>query len=139
MESCSNQKFSKKLKYIFYLRFFKVAIALMTALNTLGILSTSFTWNAFPSVLKEFPHMLSTLIHALFHSFDVFTIILQCRKQKKKEKPLNEQVYANFLLKVYTQLKSEDYIHLSQIFLTFNQSQNSLSQASQDHHFILRM
>ena len=32
----------------------------MTALHTLGILSTSFTWNAFPTVLKEFPHMLST-------------------------------------------------------------------------------
>ena len=32
----------------------------MTALHTLGILSTSFTWNVFPTVLKEFPHMLST-------------------------------------------------------------------------------
>ena len=26
---------------------------LMTALYTLGILSTSFTWNAYPTVLKE--------------------------------------------------------------------------------------
>ena len=33
----------------------------MTALHTLGILSTSFTWNAFPTVLKDFPHM----IHAV--------------------------------------------------------------------------
>ena len=30
----------------------------MTALHTLDILSTSFTWYAFPTVLKEFPHML---------------------------------------------------------------------------------
>jgi hypothetical protein len=28
----------------------------MTTLHTLGILSTSFTWNTFPTVLKEFPH-----------------------------------------------------------------------------------
>ena len=26
----------------------------MTALHTIGILSTNFTWNAFPTVLKEF-------------------------------------------------------------------------------------
>ena len=32
----------------------------LTALHTLGILSTSFTWKAFPTVLKEFPLMLST-------------------------------------------------------------------------------
>ena len=38
----------------------KPPLALMTALHNLGILSTSFTWNAFPTVLKEFPHMLST-------------------------------------------------------------------------------
>uniref|UniRef100_A0A8C7UUP4 Uncharacterized protein n=1 Tax=Oncorhynchus mykiss TaxID=8022 RepID=A0A8C7UUP4_ONCMY len=36
--------------------FFKVKVSH----NTGGILSTSFTWNAFPTVLKEFPHMLST-------------------------------------------------------------------------------
>ena len=40
----------------------------MTALNTLGILSTSFTWNAFPTVLKEFPHMLSTCWLLFLHS-----------------------------------------------------------------------
>ena len=57
MGSCSNQKVSNKSKYILYLRFF---IALMIALHTLGILLASFTWNAFPTVLKEFPHMLST-------------------------------------------------------------------------------
>jgi hypothetical protein len=32
----------------------------MTALHTLGVLSTSFTWIAFPTVLKEFIHMLIT-------------------------------------------------------------------------------
>jgi hypothetical protein len=32
----------------------------MTALQTLGILSTSFILNAFPTVLKELPHMLNT-------------------------------------------------------------------------------
>ena len=32
----------------------------MPALHTLGILSISFTWNAFPTVLKEFPLMLRT-------------------------------------------------------------------------------
>jgi hypothetical protein len=40
----------------------------MTALHTLGILSTSFTWNAFPTVLKEFPHMLSTCWLLFLHS-----------------------------------------------------------------------
>uniref|UniRef100_A0A8K9Y6Y4 RING-type E3 ubiquitin transferase n=1 Tax=Oncorhynchus mykiss TaxID=8022 RepID=A0A8K9Y6Y4_ONCMY len=34
--------------------------ALMTGLHTLGVLSTIYIWNAFPTVLKEFPHMLST-------------------------------------------------------------------------------
>uniref|UniRef100_A0A674DTJ4 Ras association domain family member 8b n=1 Tax=Salmo trutta TaxID=8032 RepID=A0A674DTJ4_SALTR len=37
-------------------------------LHTLGILSTSFTWNAFPTVLKEFPHMLSTCWLLFLHS-----------------------------------------------------------------------
>jgi hypothetical protein len=40
----------------------------MTALHTLGILSTSFTWNAFPTVLKEFPHMMSTCWLLFLHS-----------------------------------------------------------------------
>ena len=40
----------------------------MTALNTLGLLSTRFTWNAFPTVLKEFPHMLSTYWLLFLHS-----------------------------------------------------------------------
>ena len=56
-----------KSKYILYLRFFKVA-TLMTALHTLGILSTSFTWNAFPTVLKKFPHKQSTWCMLLLHS-----------------------------------------------------------------------
>ena len=40
----------------------------MTALHTLDILSTSFTWNAFPTVLKQFPHMLSTCWLLFLHS-----------------------------------------------------------------------
>ena len=40
----------------------------MTALHTLGIFSTSFTWNAFPTVLKKFPHMLSTCWLLFLHS-----------------------------------------------------------------------
>ena len=40
----------------------------MTALQTLGILSTSFTWNAFPTFLKEFPHMLSACWLLFLHS-----------------------------------------------------------------------
>ena len=39
----------------------------MTALHTLGILSTSFMRNAFPTVLKEFPHA-EHLLAAFFHS-----------------------------------------------------------------------
>jgi hypothetical protein len=55
MESFSNQQSVKPF-------------ALMTALHTLGILSTRFTWNAFPTVLKEFPHMLSTCWLLFLHS-----------------------------------------------------------------------
>ena len=39
----------------------------MTAVHTLGILSTSFMRNAFPTVLKEFPHMLSTCCLLFIH------------------------------------------------------------------------
>ena len=37
-------------------------------MHTLGILSTSFNWNYFPTVLKEFPHMLSTCWLLFLHS-----------------------------------------------------------------------
>ena len=58
-----------KSKYILYLRFFKVAtLCLMSALHTLGIISTSFIRTAFPTVLKEFPHMLSTGWLLFLHS-----------------------------------------------------------------------
>ena len=40
----------------------------MTALHTFGILSTSFTFNAFLTVLKEFPHMLNTCCLLFLHS-----------------------------------------------------------------------
>ena len=62
MESCRSQISVKQIK-IFVLIFDsskQPPFALMTALHTLGILSTSFTRNAFPTVLKEFPRMLST-------------------------------------------------------------------------------
>jgi hypothetical protein len=45
----------------------------MTALHTLGILSTSFIRNAFPTVLTEFSHMLSTCWLPFLHS--VFQLI----------------------------------------------------------------
>ena len=57
-----------KSKYIVWDSSKQPPFALMTALHTLGILSTSFTWNAFPKkswkVLKELPHMLSTWLAA---------------------------------------------------------------------------
>ena len=40
----------------------------MTALHTLGILSSRFKRNAFPTVLKEFPHMLSACWLLFLHS-----------------------------------------------------------------------
>jgi hypothetical protein len=61
MESCSNQN-------ILNVRLFKVATLPLTALHTLGILSTSFTWNSLPTVLKEFPHMLSNCWLLFLHS-----------------------------------------------------------------------
>ena len=39
----------------------------MTALHTIGILSTSFTWNVFPTIL-EFPNMMSTCWPLFLHS-----------------------------------------------------------------------
>ena len=58
MESCSNQKSYSKWP----------PFALMTALHTLRILSTSFMSNAFSTVLKDFPHMLSTYWMIFFYS-----------------------------------------------------------------------
>ena len=52
MDSSRNQKSVKQIKIYLILRFFKVA--------TLCLFLTSITWNAFPTDLKEFPHMLST-------------------------------------------------------------------------------
>ena len=50
-----------------YLRFFKVATLCLDD-SFAHVLSTSFTWNAFPTVLKEFPHMLSTCWLLFLHS-----------------------------------------------------------------------
>jgi hypothetical protein len=73
MESCSNQKSNQKsvkqIKIFFIFEILQIAnFASMTALHTLGILSTNFTWSAFPTVLKEFPHMLSTCWLLFLHS-----------------------------------------------------------------------
>jgi hypothetical protein len=59
MEWCNNQTSVKQIKIYF---------PLMRALHTLGILSTSFMRNVFPTVLKEFPHMLSTCWLIFLHS-----------------------------------------------------------------------
>jgi hypothetical protein len=40
----------------------------MTALQTLGILSTTLMWNASLTALKEFPRMLSTFWLIFLHS-----------------------------------------------------------------------
>ena len=63
MESCSNQK-SVKQVYI-YFRLFKVAILCLDdsfehSWHSFNQLHGVVTWNAFPTVLKEYPHMLST-------------------------------------------------------------------------------
>ena len=63
------KKLLNKSKYILNFRFFKVPpFALMIALHTLGILSTSFTYNYFLTFLMEFPHMLSTCWFHFLHS-----------------------------------------------------------------------
>ena len=63
------KKVLNKSKYILDFRFFKVAtLCLDDSFHTLGILSTSFMRNAYPTVLKEFPHMLSTCWLLFLHS-----------------------------------------------------------------------
>ena len=66
MESCNNPK-SVQSKHILYLRFFQVA--------TLCLDSFAHSWHSlnqlhktFPTVLKEFPHMLSTCWMLFLHS-----------------------------------------------------------------------
>jgi hypothetical protein len=69
MESCCNQKSVKQIKIYFLFEILQSShpFAFMTTLQTLGILSTRFTWNAFLTVLKEFPHMLSTYLLLFLH------------------------------------------------------------------------
>ena len=55
MESCCNQKSDKQIKIYFIFEILQ-SDALMTALHTLEILPSSFTWNAFPTFLKEIPY-----------------------------------------------------------------------------------
>ena len=78
MESFSSlKKVLNKSEYILYLRFFKVASrwlddivahCLLILLLDFAMISTSFTWNAFPTILKEYPHMLSTCWLLFLHS-----------------------------------------------------------------------
>jgi hypothetical protein len=54
----SNQKSVKQIKIYFLFEILQSSqppFALMTALHTLNILSTSFTWNAFPNSLEGVP------------------------------------------------------------------------------------
>ena len=79
MESCSNQKKCETNKNMFYLSFFKVAtLCLDDSFAHFEILTTSFTWNAFPTVLKEFPHILSTCWLLFLHSVVKLKYILVC-------------------------------------------------------------
>ena len=69
MESCSNHKSVKQIKIDFMFEILKSSHPLpLTTLHTLRILSTSFMRNAFPTVLKEFPHILSTCLVLFLHS-----------------------------------------------------------------------
>ena len=59
------KKVLNKWKYILFLRFFKVATLCLNdsfahSWQSLNQLHEVVTWNALPTVLKEFPHMLST-------------------------------------------------------------------------------
>ena len=63
MESCSNQKSVKQIKI--YFGFFKVATLCLDdnfahSWHSLNQLHEVVTWNAFTTVVKEFPHMPST-------------------------------------------------------------------------------
>ena len=63
MELCSHQKSVKQIKVYFI--FFKVTTLCLDdsfahSWHSLNQLHEGVTWNAFPTVLKEFPHMLST-------------------------------------------------------------------------------
>ena len=67
MESCSNQKSVKQIN-IYFISFKVAALYLDDSLYNLGILSASFAWNALPTVLKEFTHILSTCWLLFLHS-----------------------------------------------------------------------
>ena len=73
MESCSNQKGLNKFKYILDFSLFEVATLCLDdsfahSWRSLNQLHEEWTWNAFPTVLKEFPHMLSTCWLLFLHS-----------------------------------------------------------------------
>ena len=73
MESCNNQKSVKQIKIYFYFRFFEVITLCLDdsfahSWPSLSQVHEVVTWNAFPTVLKEFSHMMSTCWHLFLHS-----------------------------------------------------------------------
>ena len=73
MESLSNKKSVNKSKYILYSKFLKVATLFLDdsfahSWHSLNQLHEVVTWNTFPKVLKEFPHMLRTHWLLFLHS-----------------------------------------------------------------------
>lgn len=68
MELCSlvNKNLLNNTEYVLYFRFFKVATCYFD--DPLGVLSLSlrYTWNGFPTILKEFPGLLSRLLAGCF-------------------------------------------------------------------------
>ena len=73
MELCSKQKVWNNSKHVLYFRFFRIATLCFTycfahSWHSLDELHEVVTWNGFPTVLKEFPEMLSTCWPFCLHS-----------------------------------------------------------------------
>ena len=68
MESSCNQRSDKQIIIDFTFEILQSSHHLPGHLCTLLALSTSFTLNVFPTVLKEFPHRLSTCWLLFLHS-----------------------------------------------------------------------
>ena len=69
MESCSNQKVVKQMKMFSKFEILQIdTLCLDDSFADSWHFSTSFTWNAFPIVLKEFPRILSTCWLLFLHS-----------------------------------------------------------------------
>ena len=71
MESCSNQNSVKHISLIFeILQIATICLedSFAHSWHSLNYLHEVVNWNAFPTVLKEFPHMLSTCWLLFLHS-----------------------------------------------------------------------